>query len=63
MANPRKRVYWKRLTQVLHIAENYIGRYDSQLADNLTDEQFEAVQALQAQIVTVINLLPENTPV
>jgi len=56
------RVYWKSLRLVLHQAERYIERWDTQLEANLTAPQFACVQAVLAAILECLNLLPVNEP-
>lgn len=59
MAN---RVYWKQLRLILEHAEKYIERYDSQLQNNLTNEQIACINDVVQAIQSCLVLLPVNTP-
>jgi len=62
MPNPRARVYWKQLITRLHRAESYIQRYDLQLEENLTSEQWACVLSTLQAILDCLALLPSNEP-
>ena len=59
MAN---KVYWKGLTLVLKTVKTYIQKWQNQLQNNLTLEQYNCVVAVLDAVITCLQALPENNP-
>lgn len=56
------KVYWKALILVLNEVKRYIQRWQVQLQNNLTLEQYNCVVAVLDAVITCLQALPENNP-
>lgn len=56
------KVYWKALRLVLGQVKRYIQKWDVQLSDNLTLEQYNCVVAVLDAVLTCLQALPDNNP-
>jgi hypothetical protein len=57
------KVYWKALIVLLRRVNRYIGKWTSELSENLTDPQMEAVNAVFTANQAALAALPSDTPV
>jgi len=56
------RVYWKGARLVLSETRRYIARWQLQLQDNLTTEQYNCLTDVLTAITSCLALLPKNDP-
>lgn len=57
-----EKVYWKSLRLFLGSTKRYIQKWELQLQENLTPEQYDCVVAVLDTIVTCLAALPTNEP-
>jgi hypothetical protein len=54
------KVYWITLRVIIERVQRYIGKWNSQLSDNLTESQMDAVNALYVANQQCLAALPVN---